>query len=325
MSFDCLVGRPIGRTGVAVTRLGFGAAEMGGVYEPVEEGVARAAAERAWEMGIRYFDVAPLYGCGLAETRLGAVLRGHAREEYVLSTKVGRLLRPDHDRRLASYFDFSYDAVLRSLDESLQRLGLDRVDILFIHDPDEHWEEALRGAYPALERLRAEGVVRAIGAGMNQVPMLCQFARETELDVFLLAGRYTLLDQEAYPELLDLCLERRISLVLGGVLNSGILADPRPGAHFNYEIANPQWVDRAQQIAAVCRAHGVSLKEAAVQFPLAHPAITSLLAGSRRVDHLSEYPALMEAAIPPALWDDLRSEGLIPQTAPTPDGAETAR
>ena len=331
----------IDRTDVEVTRLGFGSAPIGGLFSEIDDDEAARTVERAWALGIRYFDVAPLYGYGTAERRLGAVLRHRPRDGYVLSTKVGRLVRPadrippdaDIDRQELNgrpdafyagiggrriVFDYSADGVLRSIEESLERLGLDRIDMAFIHDPDDHWQAAIEGAYPVLHRLREQGVLRAIGAGMNQTAMLVRFARETEMDVFLVAGRYTLLDQEALPELLPVCLERGIRVVVGGVMNSGVLADPGPGAHFDYRPARPDVIDRARRLAAACERHEVPLRAAAVQFPLAHPAVAGLVAGVRRVDHLDEYPALMRRALPSALWDDLRADGLIPADAPTP-------
>ena len=331
----------IGRDDVEVTRLGFGTASIAGLFSAVDDKQAAATLDRAWQLGIRYFDVAPLYGYGTGERRLGVALRRHPRDTYVLSTKVGRLVRHERgipqgadidrqeldgrtdayyadadDRRMV--FDYSADGVTRSIEESLERLETDRIDIVFIHDPDDHWEAALDGAYPALHDLREQGVVRAIGAGMNQSAMLARFARETEMDVFLVAGRYTLLDQEALPELLPLCLERGISVLVGGVMNSGVLADPQPGAHFDYGPASPEVLDRARRLGDTCDRHGVPLRAAAMQFPLAHPAVAGLIAGVRRIDHLEEYPTLMRRSIPTALWDDLRADGLIAADAPTP-------
>jgi D-threo-aldose 1-dehydrogenase len=188
----------------------------------------------------------------------------------------------------------------------------------FIHDPDDHWQAAIDGAYPALHRLREEGVLGAIGAGMNQSAMLARFAREGDFDAFLLAGRYTLLDQEALPELLPLCVERGIAIVLGGVMNSGILAGPKAGSRFDYRPADQALVERARQLEAICARHGTSLKAAAIQFPLAHAAIACLVAGVRQVAHLDDYPAMMRWPIDPDLWVELRSAGLIPPDAPTP-------
>ena len=332
---------PIGSTGVSVTRLGLGAASIGGLYRPVADRDAVALVDHAWEMGIRYFDVAPLYGYGNGERRIGLGLAHRPRGEFAVSTKVGRLLvprgevRPDHDidrqalgdREDAYYvdtpavrvvFDYSHDGVLRSVEESLARLGLDRVDMLYIHDPDDHWEQALAGAYPALRRLREEGVVGAIGVGIKQWQLLVRFARETDVDVFMLAGRYTLLDQGALDELLPLCAQKNIAVVQVGVMNSGILADPKPGATFDYMPAPAEWVARAQRLRAVCERFEVPLKAAAVQFALAHPQVVALVAGVRTQQHLDEYPVLMQARIPAELWDELRRERLIHEAAPVP-------
>jgi len=345
MSLEATDRVDLGRTGLQVTRLGFGAAPIGGLYQAVADADARATVERAWQIGIRTFDVAPLYGYGAAERRLGAVLAGQPRDAFVLSTKVGRLVRrvdeigPTADidlqaidgREDAFYvrsepvrmvFDYSADGIRRSIDESLGRLGLERVDIALIHDPDSHWAAAIDEAFPALVRLREAGVVRAIGVGMNQSAMLARFAREGDFDVFLLAGRYTLLDQDGLAELLPLCVERNIAVLAGGAMNSGILADPRPGGRFNYAPAPPAVVDRARRLAATCARHGVPLRAAAIQFPLAHPAVRSLIAGVRRIDHLEEYPELLRRPIPPDLWAELRAEGLIDPAAPVPDGAD---
>ena len=334
----------LGRTGLTVTRLGFGAASIGGLFSAVSDDEAVATIDHAWELGIRTFDVAPLYGYGAAERRVGMALAGRPRGDFVLSTKVGRLVRPidsippgaDIDpqaldgREDAYYtrteavrlvFDYSADGVRRSIEESLDRLGLDRVDIALIHDPDDHWAEAIGGAYPALARMRDEGVIRAIGAGMNQSAMLARFAREGDFDVFLLAGRYTLLDQEALAELLPLCEERGIGVLVGGVMNSGVLADPRPGSRFNYQPAPAAVVERARRLAAICERHEVPLRAAAIQFPLAHPAVRSLIAGVRRIDHLDEYPELMRRPIPDDLWAELKAEGLIASEAPVPEGS----
>jgi D-threo-aldose 1-dehydrogenase len=341
MPFDPGERRALGRTGVMVTRLGFGGASIGGLYRPVPVDDAVATVRRAWDLGVRHFDTAPLYGYGASERRVGTALADRPRDDYALSTKVGRLVvaadaipagadvdpqvfdgRPNGayadtaDRRIV--FDYSGDGVRRSLDESLARLGLDRIDIALIHDPDRHWQAAIEGAIPALARLRDDGVVRAIGVGMNQAPMLARFAREADVDVFLLANRYTLLEHEALDELLPLCVERNIAVMIGGVMNSGVLADPRPGSRFDYSTAPPDVIARAQRLADVCERHGVSLKAAAVQFPMAHPAVVSVIAGVRSIEHLDEYVDLFGAEIPSALWSDLRAEGLIPDEAPTP-------
>jgi D-threo-aldose 1-dehydrogenase len=317
---------PLARTRLRVTRLGLGTAPLGGLYEPVPEHVADGVVRRARAHGIRFFDTAPLYGSGLSERRLGAALRDHPRDDVVVSTKVGRLLQPNGEGQRSLFrgapqlhpvFDFSYDGALRSLEASLARLGLDRVDIVLIHDPDDHFEEALRGTYVALRRLRDERVVGAIGAGMNQSELLCRFAREADLDCFLLAGRYTLLDTTAARELLPLCLERGIAVIAGGVFNSGILADPE-STTFDYRPASVEIVEQTRRLDRVCRRWQVPLAAAAVQFPLGHPAITSILVGCRSQDELDEDVRLFECRIPAGLWDDLRGEGLLPEDVPTP-------
>jgi D-threo-aldose 1-dehydrogenase len=341
MPFDPTERRELGRTGLDVSQLGLGGASIGGLFAEVRDEDAVATIDRAWELGVRYFDTAPLYGYGASERRMGLALRERPRDEFVLSTKVGRLVRradgirddADIDRQErdghedAFYagtagrrllFDYSAEGVTRSIEESLERLRLDRIDIALIHDPDDHWEAAISGAYPALRRLREQGVIGAIGAGMNQSAMLARFAREGDFDVFMLAGRYTILDQDGLDELLPLCTAKGISILVAGVMNSGILADPRPGSRFDYVPAPDAILDRARRLEAVCTRHGVPLKAVAVQFALAHPAVVSVVAGVRRVEHIEEYPDLFRAPIPARLWDDLRSEGLIRADAPTP-------
>jgi D-threo-aldose 1-dehydrogenase len=320
---------PIGRTALTVTQFGLGTAPLAGLFEEVEEAKGVGVIERAWEAGLRFFDTAPLYGHGLAELRIGKALKEKPRAEFTLASKVGRLLRADVPPEpgqsfrgtppVNPMFDFSYDGVMRSFEESLERLGLDRIDILHIHDPDNHYDEALHGAYRALDKLRSDGLIRAVGAGMNQAEMLTRFAREGNFDCFLLAGRYTLLDQVALKELLPECIERGISIIAGGVYNSGILADPKPGAHYNYQTAPAELLDRARRIRDICDRHGVPLKAAAVQFPLGHPAVTCVVVGCRSAAQLDESIEMFEFDIPPALWHDLKSAGLLPDDAPTPD------
>jgi D-threo-aldose 1-dehydrogenase len=311
-----------------VTRLGLGAAPLAGLFEEVPEGQALAVVERAWEAGIRFYDTAPLYGHGLGEIRMGKVLRHKPREEFTLASKVGRLLRagapPEPGQAFRGtppvnpIFDFSYDGVMRSVEESLERLGLDRIDILHIHDPDRHYDEALHGAYRALDQLRRDGVIKAVGAGMNQAEMLTRFAREANFDCFLLAGRYTLLDQVALKELLPVCLDRGVAIIAGGVYNSGILADPKPGAHYDYATAPAELLARAQRIGAVCARHGVPIKAAAIQFPLGHPAVTCVVVGCRSAAQFDESLAMFELEIPSAMWQELKHEGLLAQEVPTP-------
>jgi D-threo-aldose 1-dehydrogenase len=282
--------------------LGLGTAPLAGLYEAVDEETAYAVVARAWELGMRYFDTAPYYGFGLAERRLGATLRGKPREEFVVSTKVGRLLGPRASDWRGSYFDFSYDGAVRSLEESLERLGLDHVDVALIHDPDDHYDEALAGAYQALARLRDELVVRAIGVGMNQTKMLCRFACEADPDCFLVAGRYTLLDRSAAEELLPLCEEKGIAVVAGGVFNSGVLAG---GATFDYEAAPSDVVARVAELRATCARHGVPLAAAAVQFPRRHPAVANVLVGCRTAGEVEEDMRLFELSLPATLWAEL--------------------
>jgi D-threo-aldose 1-dehydrogenase len=313
--------------------LGLGCAPLAGLYEPVDEATARATVDAAWEAGIRAFDTAPLYGFGLSERRVGAALRERPRDEYVLSSKVGRLIEPGGGRpppeaeqfpgagSASARVDYSRDGVLRSLEASLERLGVDRLDIVYIHDPDDHMDAALGEAYPALEELRRQGVVRAVGAGMNQAPALARFVRETEVDCVLLAGRYTLLDQTAAEDLLPACLERGVAVVAGGVLNSGILGAPRPGARYDYAPASAKVVERARALVAVCERHGVPLVAAALRFPLGHPAVTSVLVGARSPREVTEDARLFAQEIPPALWQELRAEGLIAGDVPVPAAA----
>ena len=307
----------LGESGVNVTLLGLGTAPLGGLYAPVAHEDALRTIDAAWQEGIRFFDTAPLYGHGLAETRLGEALAKRPRDSYVLATKVGRLLRPVKGSApvnrhykgtppVAPVFDFSYDGVMRSVEESLARLELDRIDILHIHDPDDHYDSALAGAYPALAQLRREGVIGAIGAGMNQWEMLQGFAVQGNFDCFLLAGRYTLLDRSAEASFLPMCERKSISIIAGGVYNSGILADPRAGAKFNYDDAAPELVERALRLDATCRTHGVPLRAAAIQFPFTHPAVSAVLTGARSEAELRDNVAMFETPVPPGIWDALR-------------------
>lgn len=321
---------PLGRTALTVTRLGLGTAPLGGLYAETPEAEAHAVVERAYHLGLRLFDTAPLYGYGLAEQRVGDALRHKRRESFALATKVGRLLRPDaapdptqnfHGApALSPVFDFSYDATLRCLDQSLARLGLDHVDIVHIHDPDRHHDEALKGAYVALDRLRSEGVIGAVGAGMNQAEMLASFATEADFDCFLVAGRYTLLDQVALDRLLPLCQRRGIAVLVGGVFNSGILANPAAGAMYDYATADPRLVKRAQRLAEVCSRWGVPLAAAALQFPLGHPAVVSVLMGCRSLAELDQDVRMFEQPIPGQLWEEMKAEQLLPDRVPVPHG-----
>ena len=318
----------LGTSGVEVTRLGLGTAPLGNLYTAVTDDDAEATVQTALELGLGLVDTAPLYGHGLAEQRIGRALIGRDRNTFALATKVGRLLRDaTSTEHVQSYvgtpdvspvFDFSYDGVMRSFEESLDRLGLDRVDILHIHDPDDHHDEALEDAYRALDQLRSEGSIGAVGAGMNQAAMLARFAREGDFDCFLLAGRYTLLDQTGLPELLPLCLERNIAIIAGGVYNSGLLADPRRGAPFDYQPAPAHLVDRTLRLHEVCARHGVPLKAAAIQFPLGHPAVACVVIGARTPLELVENIAMFRHPIPRDLWHELRAERLLAEDVPTP-------
>lgn len=320
----------IGKTALQVTRMGMGGAALGGLYREVSDAEAAKSVSAALALGINHFDTAPLYGHGLSERRMGEVLRSVPRESFVLSTKVGRVLVPAETGEVESFwfdrpapfepvFDFSYDGVMRSFEDSLKRLGLDRVDILYIHDPDDHYDEALLGAYPALARLRSEGVVSAIGAGMNQAEMLARFAREGDFDCFLLAGRYTLIDHSGLADLLPLCEQRKISIIVGGPYNSGILAGGAlSGSKFDYKSAPPEVLERVRKIEGIALSHGISLKAAALQFPLAHPAVASVIPGARSAAEVEENFQLMTVAIPGDFWQELRAEGLLPEGAPVP-------
>jgi D-threo-aldose 1-dehydrogenase len=307
--------------------LGFGGAPIGGLYAPVQEGVATATVRRAYETGIRYFDTAPHYGAGLAETRLGRALAAVPRDSYALSTKVGRRLAPGagadqegfaEQLDLHREWDFSADGIRRCLEDSLARLGVDRVDVAYLHDPDDHEEEVYAAAFPALAALREEGVVGAIGAGMNQSAMLTRFVNRLDIDIVLLAGRYTLLDQSGLDDLLPACLAKGVTVVIGGVYNSGLLADPRPGSRYDYAEAPSELVARAQRVAETCAAHGVSVRAAALRFPTGHPAVTNVLVGCRTPEEVEDNVAMFGTPVPAALWDDLRSSGLLREDAPLP-------
>ncbi|MET8770029.1 aldo/keto reductase [Streptomyces sp. NPDC004658] len=315
---------PLGRGDVDVTSLGFGVAALGNLYTPVGEEQAHAAVRAAWERGIRYFDTAPHYGLGLSERRLGAALRAYDRADYTVSTKVGRRLEPADGTGddLANGFavpathrrvwDFTADGIRRTLEASLERLGLDRVDIVYLHDPDDHAEEAFRDGYPALEKLRSEGVVGAIGAGMNQTGMLTRFVRDTDVDVVLCAGRYTLLDQSAATELLPEAVRRGVSVVIGGAFNSGLLADPEHHPTYNYTEAPRELLERALRIKAVAERHGTTLRAAALAFCSAHPAVKSVLAGARSAAEVHDCADQFATPVPDSFWRELRATGLLP-------------
>lgn len=305
----------LGGSTVEVTGLGFGGAGIGNLFTAVSDADAHGAVDAAWAAGVRYFDSAPHYGLGLSERRLGIALADRPRSEYVVSTKVGRILEPaaggrddegfdvpaDYRRR----WDFSADGVRRSIEDSLVRLGLDRIDIVLLHDPDNHWAAAVGSAYPALHDLRSQGVVGAIGVGMNQWEMLAQFVAETDIDVVMLAGRYTLLDRSAAPELLPLCLRRGVSVIAAGVFNSGVLATASPGSTYDYALVPEPVRRRAVRMAEVCRAHGVTLPQAAIAFAARHPAVASVVVGAQSADQVARNASLYATLVPAELWDDL--------------------
>ncbi|MFE6332089.1 aldo/keto reductase [Streptomyces sp. NPDC057798] len=311
-----------------MTRLGLGSGALGNLYTEVTDEQAYEAVGAAWDRGIRYFDTAPHYGLGLSELRLGAALRERPREEYTISTKVGRRLEPSDEGGddLAHGFavpathrrvwDFTADGIRRTLDASLERLGLDRVDIVYLHDPDDHAEEAFREGYPALEELRSEGVVGAIGAGMNQAEMLTRFIRDTDVDVVLCAGRYTLLDRSALVEMLPAAVERGTSVVIGGPFNSGLLADPRPGATYNYAQAPRELVDRALRMKETAERHGITLRAAALAFCAAHPAVTGVLVGARSAAEVHDCAEQFATPVPDSFWQELRQSGLLGEELP---------
>lgn len=319
-------------TGVRPGRLGFGAASIGNLYREVDDATAAAAVDRAWESGLRYFDTAPHYGLGLSERRLGAALAGRPRDELVVSTKVGRLLLPhEHpipvddegfavpgDQRRVR--DYSRDGVLRSIEASLRRTGLDRIDVVYIHDPDDHWTEAIEGAVPTLVELREQGVIGAVGAGMNQSAMLARFLRETDVDVVMLAGRYTLLEQGGLDDVLPAALEGGRAVVAVGVFNSGLLSRDRPeaDAKYNYEQAPGGLVERANALADVCERHGTTLPVAAVAFPFGHPSVMNVTVGMRSPEQVDRNVGLAACAVPAALWDELKELGLLRLDATTP-------
>jgi D-threo-aldose 1-dehydrogenase len=304
--------------------LGLGCAQLGNLYRAMTDETAAAIVEEAWSSGIRYFDTAPHYGLGLSERRLGAALAGKPRDEYLLSTKVGRLLAEnpayagerddegfDVPATLVRRRDYSRDGVLRSLETSLDRLGMDRIDIAFIHDCEDYVEEALAGAVPALIELREQGVVQRVGLGMNFDKVLARFVRESDVDTIMLAGRYTLLEQPALDELLPLCVERGVRVMAAGVFNSGILATPTPGTTYNYEAAPRDLVERAQRIADVCARFGVELPAAAIALVAMHPAVDRVVLGASSVDQVRANVARASVEVPAGLWPALVEEGLL--------------
>ncbi|UEM22211.1 aldo/keto reductase [Skermanella mucosa] len=331
--------RKLGRTDVSLTAFGFGGTSLGNMYRAIDDEAAMAALDASFAAGVRYVDTAPLYGHGLSEHRVGGWLRRVRGENVVLSTKVGwRLFPARGEPTEAGLFmdvppfrrglDYSYDGVMRSFEDSLHRLGTDRVDIVFIHDADrrnqgdafeQRFKEAMEGAYPALLKLREQGVVKAIGAGLNEWEACQRFAEAGDFDCFLLAGRYTLLDQESLDSFMPLCEKRGIGIVLGGPYNSGILATgPVEGAHYDYAPASPEILEKTRRIEEICRRHGVPLKAAALQFPLGHPVVASVIPGMGSPARIKENMDLLAHKIPSDLWAELRSDGLIRQDAPLP-------
>jgi D-threo-aldose 1-dehydrogenase len=346
---------PLGRTEVRVTRLGIGTNPLAGLMEGVPYETARATVEAAWDAGVRFYDMAPLYGYGYAERFVGDVLRDQPREAFALATKVGRLLAADgpperEDRMMLyqgeplfkdtaavrPYFDYTHDGVMRSLEASLERSGIERFDIVHIHDPERHMDEAADGAYRALDELRAAGDVGAIGIGSNNWDCHLELLEQGDYDAILLAGRYTLLDQTALPRLMPLCEARGVAVIAAGVFNSGILAHPDPGSiieissdaaamsawkdnvTFDYLPAEQQVIARAAAIKAVCDRNAVPMRAAAVQFPLHHPAVAAEVIGPRAPQHTAENAEAMRQPIPIDLWAELKHEGLLADEAPTP-------
>ncbi|MEO6532587.1 MAG: aldo/keto reductase [Pseudolysinimonas sp.] len=317
------------RRGLQLTELGLGAAQFGNLGRETTDEQAAGAVSAAWSGGVRYFDTAPHYGLGLSERRLGKLLRELPRDEYLVSSKVGRLLVPspetadrlDDDGFVVPAatrrsWDFSRDGILRSLESTLERTGLDSIDIVYLHDPDDHLEQALGEGIDTLIELREQGVVRAVGAGMNQSAALAALIRAADVDLVMLAGRYTLLEQGAADDLLPLALERGVGVVIAGVYNSGLLSSRRPasGAKYDYQDAPAELIARANAIADVCEAHGVSLPEAALAFPLLHPAVVSVVVGVRDAPQMTGNLERYTATVPEALWSDLHVAGLLPDS-----------
>ena len=330
----------LGNGGLTLTELGFGTAPLGNLYRAISDAEAGAVLDLSWDCGVRYYDTAPLYGLGLSETRLNPFLRGKARDEYVLSSKIGRLMRattPDKRDGFGKWFevparnevfDYGYDGVMRSLEFSLERLGVDRIDILYAHDLDVFSQgsqaaldaklaELMGGGYKALVSLRDQGVIRAFGAGVNEWQSCQWMAERGDFDLFLLAGRYTLLEQEALQTFLPLCGKRGIGIVVGGPYNSGILATgARPGAFYNYDPAPPEILAKVARIEAVCARHGVRMLDAAFQFPLRHKAVVSVIPGGQGVGEMRSNLAASQAVIPAAFWAEMKAAGLMRPDAP---------
>ena len=313
-------------------RLGFGGAPLGNLFQAVDEDQAQQALAAAWNLGLRYFDTAPLYGNGLSEQRIGRFLRGQPRDGYVLSSKVGRVLSADASAAEAQSgyvqalrcrvdFDYSADGALRSIDDSLRRLGVDRLDIAYIHDVDlrthgamqpQRFREAIEGALPALRRLRNEGVLRAIGLGVNETQPCIDALQHGDFDCFMVAGRYTLLDSSAHQALIPACAARGVQLVVAGAYNSGILATGAvPGARYDYALASTTVRDRVARIEGVARTHGVPLRAAALQFALGHPVVSQVMVGVRSAAEVADAELMFRQPVPAAFWSALREQGLL--------------
>jgi D-threo-aldose 1-dehydrogenase len=325
----------------SAARLGLGGAPLGNLFHSVPEAEARALLEAAWASGCRSFDTAPHYGHGLSERRIGDALRARPRDAFVLSSKVGRLLTPDAGAAgeqhgyvdilpFSQRWDYSAAGVRRSLEDSLQRLGLARLDVAFVHDCDAATHGAAAAAVrrqvidealPALQAAKREGLIGAVGLGVNDVLIVLEVLREADLDALMLAGRYSLLDHSALPALLPECVARGVRIALGGAFNSGLLATGTRGggvARFNYAPAAQAWIERTARIEALCEAHGVALRAAALQFPLAHPALDVVMVGARRAAEWDDALAMVGQPIPSEFWQALRRAGLLPDEAPTP-------
>lgn len=311
----------IEKSNLEITRLALGTAALGGLYTSVSDEDAEKVVSTAIESGINYFDTAPLYGHGVAEIRLGRALRASGKK-FIISTKVGRVLNrvensdpswlfADASTKIEPVFDWSAEGIKRSILESLERLGLDYVDIVHMHDADDHVEEAIHSAFPVLAELRSQGIIKAIGTGLNQCRHSIKIMSETDLDFALIAGRFTLLDQEAQDILFALAIKKDVSILAGGVFNSGILADPKPGVKFDYLPASVEILNKAQQIGQFFSERGIPLTAAAIQFPLRHPAVAAVLAGPRNGAEMSAIIGDFNLTIPEEVWQDLDSSGLI--------------
>ncbi|MFT4960191.1 MAG: D-threo-aldose 1-dehydrogenase [Paracoccaceae bacterium] len=340
MSFKTRHWDRLGNGGLTFTEMGFGAAPLGNLYTSISDDEAGAILTRAWDLGVRYYDTAPLYGFGLSETRLNRFLRDKPRDEYVLSSKVGRLLQPcppDQRDGIGKWFDvpsrkevydYTYDGVMRSVDATLERLGVYRIDMLFVHDIDlanqgsqqaldAKYDELMAGGYRALIELRDQEVIKAFGVGVNEWQPCQTLAKRGDFDMFLLAGRYTLLEQDALETFLPLVENRGLGIVLGGPYNSGILATgPRKGSYYNYEVAPQNILDRVARIESICTDHNTRMIDAAFQFPLLHPNVVSVIPGGQGVSEVDSNGIAAKTVIPAALWTDLKEQGLMRADAP---------